>query len=84
MKYCKDCKHYRSRPLDHSRCSRGVEFCTDPVSGEKGIKVKTLQFCYAERESDEKNRCGPDAKFFEAKPTLLGKLKELMNKCKPS
>ena len=83
MKLCKDCKHYRVVSLDLSRCVRNYEPFIDPVSGEKGLDG-FITYCLSERMSHEKNRCGLNARFFEAKPTLLGKLKELINKCKPS
>lgn len=56
MKFCKDCKHYRSSILgyDFARCAN----VPNPVNG------KPLGFCEVERK-DYTTTCGPGGKFFE-------------------
>jgi hypothetical protein len=84
MKLCKDCK-YSKYVYSESRtyCIAKHPLVASMISGNKYFQENTPR-CYDLRNSICPDDCGPEAKFFEAKPTLLGKLKELMNKCKPS
>lgn len=81
MKYCSDCKHYRpdltyevERDRAYlSRCaltgegsSNGADAMVHPLFSN--VRVR-MEFCSAERLGE---RCGPDAKLFEAKEETNG------------
>ena len=68
MKLCKDCEHYaRKLPNVHGEdlCLRSLE--RDPVHGERAV----FHWAYEQRKTRgllfNRDRCGPDARYFEAR-----------------
>lgn len=75
-KFCKDCRHYVIGGLvTPPFCDKSLRESADIVSGK--LHRWHQYYCYEMRAHGE---CGPDAKLFEQKPTLVGRLRELFNK----
>lgn len=78
MKLCKDCKNVRTdykwglshNKWDFAKCGR-IRETKDaeihPVSGRLLTPQSGMRYCTNERKFD--NLCGPDAKYWEEKPT---------------
>ena len=68
MKLCVDCKHHEKRPegLYAHYCLRSARRTVSVITGET---IETGEWtCHHERETDAEHRCGPEGKFWEAKP----------------
>jgi hypothetical protein len=75
MKLCKDCKHSKrdfTFGWQFGKCMREPP-AVDPVDGKQ---KKTGLYCSTQREFP--HLCGPEAKYFEQKPTLVERLEGLM------
>lgn len=72
MKLCKDCRHYRIDVGFRAVCSRKIvrEFIyVSPVDGKKVYRLDgDEEQCFFERKGY--GDCGPEAKFFEPRPSL--------------
>ncbi len=73
MKLCKDCKwcEVLSWAPQHSTCGcpkRPFVQRMDPVQGWVDA---TVTFCSVLREFDRPDFCGPEAKWFEARPVVV-------------
>lgn len=78
MKLCKDCKYVQPdsfwwisrKRWEFATCERETPSLTPhPVDGALIKPRSSSQFCRDERKSNWEDRCGPDAKFWEEKPT---------------
>ena len=88
MKFCKDCKHYRSSPLgfDNAICTNPARLGTkqeyyNRVAGYVTVKVHS-QYCSTAR-SKQNDPCSLEGKQWEPKPTpitFFNKLKGLFTK----
>lgn len=77
MKLCKDCIH-SDIPNVNTRCFKHV-VSIPYISLVDGTRNRRLigrsEYCFLERETS--GRCGPEAKFFEPRPTILNRIKSL-------
>ena len=95
MKLCKDCKQcknisifiglipglmvcYPFPPIKFPHCMRNVSYTTNPVSGH--VSHSSAPMCYSERIA--MTECGPEAKYFEPRPTLWAKIKNWLRRAK--